>query len=584
MGRSIDISPDARRLILTFPYDKSLLDVVRGLPQRRFDPESKSWSVPARHFEQVVGRLHKHAFSLSEALLEHAEEVGHDLSIIQEQAKLRHRPLIDESLLPKGTRTVATLNHEVRDALRNAFRGEFWVAAEIQSFDRSSRRGGHAFFELVHRPFIGDDPVARVAAVIWAGDLEKIERSLHDDGGNVRLRDGLVVRLLCRADFYTGQGRYQVVASDIDLAYTTGTIHQRREVILRRLQEEGSLDLNRARAWPQAPLRLGLITSDGSDAYADFIDELERSGFGFQVYVYDAAMQGAHTESSMLEALGWFEARRDLFDALAIVRGGGARSDLAYFDTDAIGDAVCKHPLKIIVGVGHQRDVCLLDLIAHSEKTPTAAAQFFVARVRAFVERQTHLQEHILARADEVLSRASEELRARSEHAVRLLMERVDGEGRRVDRFAFSIASSARARLEVDGRRLDRVSTQIPASAAARVQISRASVEMAARRIAPERLERVLARAGERLERAQTRLERAPGRALGRAEAEIETRASKLRLLDPTRVLERGFAMVRDADGRLVRGSGDVEVGQTVSVRLGRGMLSADVTQASEEE
>ena len=115
----------------------------------------------------------------------------------------------------------------------------------------------------------------------------------------------------------------------------------------------------------------------------------------------------------MLRALAHFAARADQYDAVAIVRGGGARSDLAYFDTQAIGEAVCHHPLKLIVGVGHQRDVCLLDFVAHSEKTPTARpAQFFVERVRQFVERQRDLEEAIFECVEAQLARAREEMRA----------------------------------------------------------------------------------------------------------------------------------------------------------------------------
>lgn len=576
MSKSIDIEEDMMFISISFPYQRNLVDVVRSLPQRRFDRESKAWYVPVAHLEQVVGRLHPHEFELSEALLEYCKKQGAALEVLVERARALHRPLIEESLLPKGTFTVATLNHKVRDVMRGAFRDALWLAAEVQSFDRRSNRGGHAFFELVHRPFVGADPIARVPAVIWSDDLSKIERVLHEDGGDVRLRDGLVVRLLVHADFYTGQGRYQVVASEIDLAYTTGTIHQRREAVLRRLFEADVLDKNLSLAWPIAPLRLGLITSDGSDAYMDFVHELERSGLGFEVHVHDASMQGMHTESSVLRALLAFRERKDEFDALAIVRGGGARSDLAYFDTDAIGQAVCNHPVKIIVGVGHQRDVCLLDMIAHSEKTPTAAAQFFVHRVREYLERQRHMEAHIVHCAQAIMHRANEDVRILSEHMVRAVTQRVDASARSVDRVSWAISGATRTRLEHEHRHFDRLGRQIPAAARSRTDVGRAHVEHAQRRMGWERLERVLERRAAILDRDKKRLERASRRSVQGVERLLHMYVKRLRLLDPERILERGFALVRGSKG-LVRSSLDVECDEPLDILLAQGSLQVQV-------
>lgn len=311
MSRRLELAEE--RVVIEFPYDRKMVELVRSLPGRRFNPTEKTWSVPSQHMEQVVGRLVPHGFELGEELTFALIEMGVVIEELARDVARAHKPFLDEERLPAGTWTVAKLNHEVQQVLRGAFREELWIAAEIQSFDRNRSRG-HAFFELVHRPFQGADPSARVTAVMWSDDREHIEQTLADDGGGVRLRDGLMVRFLAQPDFYTGQGRYQLNVSDIDLAYTSGTIHQNREAILRALNEEGLVDLNASKPLVDVPLRVALITSDESDAYADFVDELRLSGYGFQVGFFAAHVQGAHAEESILKALRYFEKHADEYE------------------------------------------------------------------------------------------------------------------------------------------------------------------------------------------------------------------------------------------------------------------------------
>ena len=602
--RRLELNEKGDRIKIAFPYDRSLVDAVRALPGRVFDRASKDWSVPVAHAEEVLSRLGPLEFEVGDAFEAWCGENAIDPGALTERARRERRPLIDLGLLPSNTWTLDRLNDRARAAIRREFRDEVWLAAEVNSFDRGNRKGGHAFFELVHRSFAGEDPVARAPAVMWAADRERIEKALSEDGGQVRLRDGLIVRVKVRADLYTGQGRYQLAVSEIDLAHTTGTIHQRREAIIRRLQAEGVLDDNRGLRWPEAPLRIGLITRIGSDAYEDFLDELRRSGYGFDVTVHDASMQGVNTEPSVLAALAYFERASSQYDAVAIVRGGGSRSDLAYFDTDRIGDAVCAHPVKLIVGVGHQRDLCLLDAVAHSEKTPTAAAQYFVTRVREYAQRQREIESKVLTRAEEIVEAARGRLGAQVERAARVMSRAVERESRRLDGTSWSIATSASERLERKRQRFESVSSALPRATTARLALELQRLEFAQKGLEPRALERALEPRRARLERATarlergasrrvearksgleravSRLERAPVRRLERAASTLEDRVERLRLLDPARVLERGFAIVRRG-GSVVRRASELLAGDELVVELVGGAVGALVTGTEEE-
>ncbi len=580
MSRRIDLDPRGL-LRIEFPYDRGLLDVVRALPQRRFDRDDRAWYVPTTHLEVVIGRLHPLKFALTEALLAHCDAVGADPEAIVAAARPQNRAFIDEASLPAGTWTVATLNERAREVLHETFREELWVAAEIQGYDRN-RRDGHAFFELVHRPFAGADPSARLPAVLWSQERATIEQLLVDDGAQVRLRDGLIVRLLVKADFYSGQGRFQVSARDIDLACTSGTLVQNREQILRQLEQQGILTLNSVKPWPLCPMRVGLITSDESDACLDFLHELGRGQLGFEVTLHHAQVQGAHAEASILRALAWFAARASEFDALAIVRGGGARSDLAYFDTLAIGQAVCQHPLKIIVGIGHQRDQCLLDLVTHSEKTPTAAAQFFVQRARDYRARVDELWARIEDHARDVLLDARRALQHAGEGVGRVAGRVVERERRRLERAAYGVSAGAGRRVERERLRLDRVGRAIPARAQRELAILRERVESAERRMEPARLTRPLQEHRRALTRAQDRLTREAPRVSASQRRELAQIQERLRLLDPARVLERGFAIVRH-QGRALRDSATLSPDDSLDVQLSAGRVQARVIATQDD-
>jgi len=249
-----------------------------------------------------------------------------------------------------------------------------------------------------------------------------------------------------------------------------------------------------------------VITSAGSDAYNDLVHELMTSGFSFAITVVPATMQGAQTESSVLSALRWFYRRSSEFDVVIITRGGGSRSDLAWFDSHAIARALCVTPIKFVTGVGHHRDKCVLDFISTSVKTPTAAAQCVVEAVRVFEEEVTSLGKASARAAEHALQRA----------------------GRRIDTWSHRLSTSTSRRLNQTSARL--ASLERDLWSAARMGIRNENEELRAR---------------------TERLHTSARLALGQAEYQIETASIRLKLLDPRQVLRRGYVMVR-SEGNVV--------------------------------
>ena len=196
------------------------------------------------------------------------------------------------------------------------------------------------------------------------------------------MADGTEVRIRARVTWYDRGGRLQLQMSDIDPAFTLGRLAADRDRLLRTLEGEGLLTRQALLPRPVLPLRLGLVTSRGSAAEHDVLDELRRSGIGFSVITADVRVQGAHAPRSVAWGLRAVAARG--VDAVLLVRGGGATTDLAAFDGETIARAVATLDVPVLTGIGHEIDRSVADEVAHATyKTPTACAQAVVADVRA---------------------------------------------------------------------------------------------------------------------------------------------------------------------------------------------------------
>lgn len=275
---------------------------------------------------------------------------------------------------PQPTYTVSALCDEIHALLAVAL-SSLWVSGEVQRVKRSQR--GHLYFELVEKGD-GDEVAAKLDAVIWRTDFDRVRRELEVAGQ--KIDEGVSLRCRAGVDFYPPGGRLQLVVREVDPLFTLGLLEKRRRELLAELSRLGLLDRNASLALPTLPLRIGLITSEGSAAYHDFLATLAESGFGFEVLFVHVAVQGRGAEREIASALGAVGGLG--LDCVVLVRGGGSRSDLAVFDHREVALAITTCPVPVITGLGHEIDQSIADLAAHTAvKTPTKAAEFLVARV-----------------------------------------------------------------------------------------------------------------------------------------------------------------------------------------------------------
>ena len=298
--------------------------------------------------------------------------------------------------------SLSELGKCIKMTLKTAFAEPVWVRAEISEMHENV--SGHCYLDLIEKADDTDVLVAKQKATIWAFTYRMLKPYFESETG-ATLRAGMKVLLLCEVEFHEVYG-VSLNVRDIDPAFTVGEMAVRRAEIIRRLTDDGIVDMNKQQPLAPVPQRVAVISSATAAGYGDFCDQLRNNVFGYTFYtkLFPATMQGTQTEQSVVAALDKICDFIDNFDVVVIIRGGGATSDLVAFDNYNLALHCAQFPLPIISGIGHQRDESVVDLVAHTRvKTPTAAAEFLVARINDFEKNIDEMAQNVAFSAREVV-------------------------------------------------------------------------------------------------------------------------------------------------------------------------------------
>lgn len=268
------------------------------------------------------------------------------------------------------------LNEYIRRVLALNLADPVWISCELAQV-RESR--GHYYVEVVEKDKEGDRIIAQASAVIWQRKYRSLRRHLGREL-HALLQEGMAVLLQVRVDFHERYG-FKLMIEDIDPAYSLGQLELRRRAIMERLQTEQLIGKNRERSLPIAMQRIAVISSELAAGYRDFMDQLTQNAYGltFRCTLFPSAMQGEQVETELQRQLQRIARRKADFDAVVVIRGGGARLDLAAFDSYVLAKAIAEFALPVLSGIGHEIDETVLDHVVHSPlKTPTAVAEFIL--------------------------------------------------------------------------------------------------------------------------------------------------------------------------------------------------------------
>lgn len=447
---------------------------------------------------------------------------------------------------PPGTYRVSELANELKVFLNEVYPA-VWVVGEIHRMRTSA--AGHLYFELVEKGH-RDNIIGRLDCALFRGDLVRVRAALRRSGQE--LQEGREVRCRGGIDLFPPSGRLQLIVREVDAVFSLGLLAQRRKQIVEGLRASGLYEANGNLAISDLPLRVGLVTSGGSAAHHDFVTSLEASGFGFKLSFAHASVQGQQASGDVVRALQELSERP--LDCIALVRGGGARSDLAAFDHPTVAEAIARSRVPVLTGLGHETDRSIADEVAHSAfKTPTMVGEFLVARMGVAEVRLIEVHRGLLHGARLPLQLAAHRLalvEARVPHA----RNRIASAGSRVADIRARTSRAASMQLRDAGRRVGELSSSLAVAAPLRVCAARPRAEALVRRVSE-------------LSRARLRLERTRVETLDRLASELA----------PQKTLDRGFSITRREDGGLVRNVSDVGVGERLTTLLASGGIHSEV-------
>ena len=274
--------------------------------------------------------------------------------------------------------TLSQLQKLVKATLDEAFALPVWVSAEIAEI--KINYSGHCYLELVEKGGDNGVPLSQARAVIWRTAYARIAGYFEAETGQ-RLAAGIRILARVMISYHELYG-FSLNILDIDPTFTLGDMERQRQITIERLQREGVWDINRENPLPQVVQRIAIVSSRQAAGYQDFCKELGKSPYAFSLTLFDAFMQGAGAEDSIVAALDAVADRMDDFDAVVLIRGGGSASDLNCFNAYRLCAHVAQFPLPVVTGIGHDKDTSVADMVAHTAlKTPTAVAGWLVGRM-----------------------------------------------------------------------------------------------------------------------------------------------------------------------------------------------------------
>jgi exodeoxyribonuclease VII large subunit len=286
-------------------------------------------------------------------------------------------------------KTLSGLNNEIKTSLYKSFPDTVWVVAEISEI--KINYSGHCYLELIEKDGNKNQILAKSRATIWAYVYRMLSAYFKDSTG-YDLQEGLKVLLKANVEFHVLYGMSLNIV-DIDPGYSLGDIEKQKQEVLNQLKDDGIIDLNKEIDLPVLPGKLAVISSETAAGYQDFCKQISQKGDQFNIgfELFPAVMQGDKASASIIAALDSIYTISNRYDAVVIIRGGGAKADMHCFNEYELAANIAQFPLPVLTGIGHEKDESIADIVANTKlKTPTAVADYICDK---FSSQEAYIQD-----------------------------------------------------------------------------------------------------------------------------------------------------------------------------------------------
>lgn len=425
-----------------------------------------------------------------------------------------------------NTITLQEFNNRIKRLLADPSVMNCWVVAETTDV----RINQHCYLQLLEKNPKTGATVAKIKAIIWGNQFRFLNARFKQVTGRDIGNDMKI--MVCLSVNYSPQYGLTVVINDINPEFTLGDMERQRQEILNRLTQEGIIGQNKTVPVPPVLQRIAIVSAAGAAGYGDFIKQLTDNKYGVCFYpcLFQATMQGVKTVPTVLAALDKVEQNQHLFDCVVIIRGGGGTEELNSFDNYDLARRVATFPLPVIVGIGHERDITVLDYVAGIRvKTPTAAAEHIILQAANALAHIGDLSNQVVSIARDYIARAKEQLSYYAGNLPIMAQRIIDTNTLRLQNFIQNIPLHVQRRIESENAQLARQKDAIK-NAVAQVKMKETM--------------------------------------------RLEALGDKIELLSPRKVMARGYTLTT-CEGKIMTDAAQLEAGKLVTIHFRDGKVVA---------
>ena len=425
-----------------------------------------------------------------------------------------------------NTITLQEFNNRIKRLLADPSVMNCWVVAETTDV----RINQHCYLQLLEKNPKTGATVAKIKAIIWGNQFRFLNAQFKQVTGRDIGNDMKI--MVCLSVNYSPQYGLTVVINDINPEFTLGDMERQRQEILNRLTQEGIIGQNKTVPMPPVLQRIAIVSAAGAAGYGDFMKQLTDNKYGVCFYpcLFQATMQGVKTVPTVLAALDKVEQNQHLFDCVVIIRGGGGTEELNSFDNYDLARRVATFPLPVIVGIGHERDITVLDYVAGIRvKTPTAAAEHIILQAANALAHIGDLSNQVVSIARDYIARAKEQLSYYAGNLPIMAQRIIDTNTLRLQNFIQNIPLHVQRRIEGENAQLARQKDAIK-NAVAQVKMKETM--------------------------------------------RLEALGDKIELLSPRKVMARGYTLTT-CEGKIMTDAAQLEAGKLVTIHFRDGKVVA---------
>ena len=466
------------------------------------------------------------------------------------------------------------LQQQVKSSLDDAFSLPVWVKAEISEI--TVNRSGHCYLELIETEQGTDSVIARCRATIWSYTFRMLKPYFETTTGQ-NFTQGLKVLLQAKVEYHEVFG-FSLNIRDIDPVYTLGDMARQRREIIRKLQEDGVFEMNKDLELPIVTQRIAIISSPTAAGLQDFMDQLHNNMHQFVFYtkLFSAVMQGSEAPRSIMNALDLIYNYEHMFDAVVIIRGGGAQIDLACFDNYELAFHVSQFPLPVITGIGHDKDDTVIDMVAHTRmKTPTAVAEFLISGALQFDQQLTELENHFIELVNDQLEENKNRLNDAADQLNQLVNQMIVAQRNRLEIAQIQLTNRTNAFLKKHQSELKQVTIETKNKTNRFVTRQNHMLSQSGNMLNFAFRKQML-KSKNKLNQCENLVKILSLETIRTEKRNLNSIQEKLRLVDPQNILKRGYSLTM-LNGKIVKSVGQLQKGDLLETRLSDGTVESNV-------